>query len=297
MPRETPAQRRRRLAVASGVTASSGDFRTMCRKKPHRVGIVAEGDSWFAYPRKWIAFGADINIVHHIADKLRGSNSANLLRLASNGDEAVEMTSGPQFQTLYEILKKNRDHIHLLLFSGGGNDIVGKHDMLPLLKEYSPGMTALDCIDQHRFERKIDAIMLAYHRLVDLCADIVPNATIITHTYDIPMPEDSGAEFFWGLIKTKPWVFPYLERRDIPQALHLPIIDHMLGTFGSRLRDLAGEPDVAPRLKVVDTQGTLRPGHGRDWLNEIHPTEYGFKRVTKKIYSEMRSAQPSLPEW
>ncbi len=126
MPRETPARRRRRLAVDSGITSLSSDFHAMCRRKPHRVGIVAEGDSWFAYPRKWIAFGADINIVHHIADKLRGSDSANLLRLASNGDEAVEMTSGPQFQTLYKILKNNRDHIHLLLFSGGGNELERK---------------------------------------------------------------------------------------------------------------------------------------------------------------------------
>ena len=152
-PRETVTQKRRRNAVNRGVTIFSSDFSHMCKKKPHRIGIVAEGDSWFAYPRKWIAFGADINIIHHLEDKVANTNSVNLLRLASNGDEAVDMTSGKQFKKLYKVLKKNREHIRILLFSGGGNDIVGKDDMLPLLNEYSGNMSFLDCINLSRFEK------------------------------------------------------------------------------------------------------------------------------------------------
>ena len=295
MAKETSLQRRRRLAIARGSTFSVTDFRAMCRKKPHRIGIVAEGDSWFAYPRKWIAFGADINVLHHIADQVERTDRVNLLRLASNGDEAVNMTSGKQMKKLYRILKKNRDSVRLLLFSGGGNDIVGKHDMLPLLREYQAGMTARECIDLDRFERKMDAILLAYHRLIDLCKDIVPEAKIVSHTYDIPKPEDRGAEFFWGLIKTKPWIFPYLQRRGIPKDLHLPVIRFILGTFGERLQALAEDTQTRDHFVVVDTQGTLRPGHNTDWLNEIHPSRSGFKRVTKKIYGALREIEPELP--
>jgi len=296
MPPETPSQRRRRLAIHSGIAFSAAEFRAMCRKNPHRVGIVAEGDSWFAYPRKWIAFGADINIVHHIAHRLHGTDTANLIRLAANGDEAVNMTSGSQKQRLYDILKKNSDHIRLVLFSGGGNDIVGKRDLLPLLKEYRPGMTALECVESERFERRLEAIMLAYTRLLEMVADIVPAATVVSHTYDIPQPEDQGAEFFWGLIRTSPWIYPYLLRRGIPRELHLPVIAQMLGAFGDRLKALAAGTATG-NLVVVDTQGTLRPGHGGDWLNEIHPTRYGFKRVTRKIYRAMKDIEPSLPAW
>jgi hypothetical protein len=297
MPRETAAKRRRRMAINSGVTSSSYDFRAMCKARPERVAIVAEGDSWFAYPRKWIAFGADTNIIHHVAHKLHGTDTANLIRLASNGDEAVDMTSGKQRQALYNLLKKNRQYIKLILFSGGGNDIVGKRDLLPLLHEYQPGMAAMDCINRPRFDRRITEIMLAYMRLLDLCMDIVPQAKVITHTYDIPQPEDQGAEFFWGLIKTQPWIYPYLQRRGIPQALHLPIIEYMLSTLGKKLKALASESDYRQRFVVVDTQQTLRPGHGSDWLNEIHPSEAGFKRVAKKIYAAMVKAEPSLPRW
>lgn len=294
-PRETAIQRRRRIAERRGVTIFSTDFSHMCKKRPHRIGIVAEGDSWFAYPRKWIAFGADINIIHHLEDKVENTDSVNLLRLSSSGDEAVDMTSGKQFKKLYKILKNNREHIRILLFSGGGNDIVGKDDMLPLLNEYSGSINFLDCINLSRLEQKLEAIMLAYRRLISLCEDLVPEAKIVTHTYDIAKPWNQGAEFFWGLIKTKPWVYPYMVQRGIPGELHLPVIEYMLQNFGSRLLELANEEGINDRLVVVGTQGTLRPGSRQDWLNEIHPTESGFKKIYNKVYKEMRGLEPDLP--
>lgn len=295
-PKQTARSRRQKAALRSGVTILPSDFSHVCRRRPERIGIVAEGDSWFAYPRKWMAFGADNNIIHHLAKKIRGTNTANLLRLASNGDEAVDMTSGKQFKTLYKILKASASSIRLLLFSGGGNDIVGKDDMLPLLKEYNGEEDFIDCLHLDRFENKLEAIILSYRRLLALCEDLIPEAKVVTHTYDIAKPWDQGAEFFWGLIKTKPWVYPYLVRRRIPRKFHLPIIEFMLGSLGQRLSALEEEEGAGGRLRVVDTQGTLRPGSKKDWLNEIHPTEDGFEKVFKKIYREMRGLEPGLPE-
>ena len=282
MPNETPIELRRKRATITGVTHLTTDFSHICRKKPDRIGIIAEGDSWLAYPRKWIAAGADINIVHHLEETVASSDTVNLLRLASNGDEAVDMTSGKQFKKLYKTLKKNRQFVNFLMFSGGGNDIVGKNDMLPLLNEYEPGFSHLDCINQTRFEQKLEAIVLAYRRLLALCEDVVPTAKVITHTYDIAKPWDQGAEFFWGLIKSKPWVYPYMVRRNIPRGLHLPVIEYMLKEFAARIIALSQESAHSERLIVVDTQGTLRPGSTRDWLNEIHPTASGFKKIFKK---------------
>ena len=294
-PRETPRQRRKRLSIASGITTFTSDFNAMCKKRPHRVAIVAEGDSWFSYPRKWIVFGQDMNVLHHISEKLEHTDTVNLLQLAASGDEAVDMTSGKQFKKLYKILKKNKQYIRIVLFSGGGNDIVGKNDMPPLLNEYEQGMSALDCINIERFQHKLTAIELSYRRLIDLCKDLIPNAKIITHTYDIAKPQDNGADFFWGLIKTKPWIYPYLVKKSIPEDLHLPIVEYLLGTFGQRLIALAEEPAVKNHIVVVNTQGTLRPGHKTDWENEIHPTRPGFKRITNQIYPVLRQFEPDLP--
>ncbi|MBT4523101.1 MAG: hypothetical protein HOC23_24115 [Halieaceae bacterium] len=295
MPPTSATTRRRRTALRRGTTTGLNDFNYMCRNKPDRIGIVAEGDSWFSYPRKWIAAGADMNILPHIADKIGGTDTANLLRLSANGDEAVDMTSGKQFARLYKIFKKNKSHIQLVLFSGGGNDIVGKRDMLPLLNEYEAGMTYLECINMDRLERRLDSILLAYSRLLDLCEDIIPEAKIITHTYDIAKPWDQGAEFFWGLVKTQPWVYPYLVRRNIPRALHLPTMRYILEAFADRLVALANEPANRERIHVVATQGTLRPGSKIDWENEIHPSDTGFKKITAKIYAQMKALETSLP--
>lgn len=294
-PRETATQRRRRNAVRRGVAFTMTDFSHCCRKRPDRVGIVAEGDSWFAYPRKWIAFGADINLIHHLQAKVESTNTVNLLRLACNGDEAVGMTSGKQFKRLYKILKANRDYVRLVLFSGGGNDIVGKNDMLPLLREYTGSNDFMDCIHLSRFEEKLQAIVLAYRRLSALCEDIVPEAKVVTHTYDIAKPRDQGAEFFWGLIKTKPWIYPYLVRRGIPARFHLPIVNHMLTSLAACLEQLESDAAIGGRLVVARTQGTLRPGSRVDWLNEIHPTERGFERIFSKFYRELRVLEPTLP--
>ncbi len=294
-PKKTSPTITRNDSLERGITTSLNDFCYLCKSRPDRIGIVSEGDSWFAYPRKWIAFGADINIIHHLAEKIENTDRVNLLRLASNGDEAVDMTSGKQFKKLYRILKRNRQNIRLLLFSGGGNDLVGKDNLLPLLNDYQGSRNFKDCLNLTRLEQKLDSITLSYLRLIALCEDLVPDAKIITHTYDIAKPWNQGAKFFWGLIETKPWVYPYLIRRKIPEKFHLPIIKYMLTQLGTRLKKLERSRETKGRLVVVQTQGTLRPGSQKDWLNEIHPTKEGFHKIFKKIYRQMRIHQPDLP--
>lgn len=297
MPKETPIQRRRRIAAHTGVTSLVTDFAYICKRHPQRIGIVAEGDSWFAYPRKYVAAGADINVIHHIEQRVAKTDKVNLLRLACNGDEAVAMMSGKQKEIMANLLAKNGQHIKLILFSGGGNDIVGKRDLLPLLNEYEPGFSAAQCINDARFARKMDAIILAYEQLTDLRNEYAPHAHIVTHTYDLAKPSTQGAEFFWGLIKTQPWIYPFLIQRNIPLDLHQQIVEILLGTLKLRLRALAQLPEHVDRLHVVDTQGILAPGNSKDWLNEIHPTEAGFKKISKPIYAKMRQLEPALPPW
>ncbi|MDF2180196.1 hypothetical protein P2G88_18225 [Aliiglaciecola sp. CAU 1673] len=294
---ESPVKRRRQHALRRGVTSLPMDFHYLCREKPERIGIVAEGDSWFAYPRKWIAMGADVNVLHHIEERVENTDKVNLLRLACNGDEAVQMLSGRQKETLVGVLEKSAAHIQLLLFSGGGNDIVGKRDMPALLNRYQNGFSAEQCINRTRFDMTLQAVMLAYQQLLALRQDIIPHASIITHTYDIAQPVDQGAEFFWGLIKTKPWIYPYLVEKQIPPTLHLDIVRILLGTFKDKLMQLAKSPQAQGQLKVVDTQGILRASNTDDWLNEIHPTTQGFRKITKPIYQQMRTLQPTLPPW
>ena len=121
MPDRNAAKRRRRnLLKSKGVTNNPGDFAWLCRNT-NRIGIVTEGDSWVAYPRKFILAGPNSNIIDHVVSAIKGKDKVNLLRLASNGDEAVQIIAGGQKHELAEILKKNKDYIKSILFSGGGN--------------------------------------------------------------------------------------------------------------------------------------------------------------------------------
>ncbi len=42
----------------------------------------------------------------------------------------------------------------------------------------------------------------------------------------------------------------------------------------------------------VDLRGTLDPA--RDWLNEIHPTEDGFRRIEQKISDALLNRLPAV---
>ena len=294
MPPSNAQRRRNREAQLRkrGITGSPRDFAWLARETD-RINIVTEGDSWFAYPRKWLLAGPNSNVIDWVVSSVGGKDKANLLRLAVSGDEAVNMIAGEQKHRLAEIFQSN--NVHLLLFSGGGNDVVGKWDMERLLAQYQPGFTAAQCLREDRLNRKLQRITLAYKELLEIRNDYSPEAVVVTHTYDYLTPSGEGASFLWGLVRTKPWISPYMIKRGIPDELQVDVCRILMERMRDCLQALAGSAVAKNRLVVVDTQGTLRPGHKRDWLNEIHPTSSGFKRIAKKIYAAMKEQQPGLP--
>jgi hypothetical protein len=183
----------------------------------------------------------------------------------------------------------------MMLFSAGGNDIVGESDLDPLIEPYTNQVEFMDCIKSNAFNQKLDSIIGAYRKMIALWELVVPDAKIITHTYDIARPWYKGAEFFWGLYSSKSWVWPTMEKRKIPLEFRQPIIQYMLETFAERLIELQNAPNAQSRFVVVDTQGILSPGNTKDWLNEIHPQPKGFKRIFDELYPIMCQLEPALP--
>lgn len=256
-------------------------------RRPHAPRILAEGDSWFAYPREYIFFGAPANIIHH----LRSRNEFVIENTSSSGDEAVAMLTG---ESKLAFLKKlNSVHYDLLLFSGGGNDIVGAYDMDFFLRRKTPEMTALDCLDEIRLSRRIRQVEDAYQDLLDYVAVYSknPNIKVITHTYDYVIPNAQGAEFFggiWDYDKGRSWMFPFMIKKGITDTKdQREIAKQMLGRFQQMLSRLAAQERYKNNFIVVNTQGTLTEN---DWLNEIHPNTRGFKLVEQKIYDAMKTA-------
>ena len=259
-----------------------GDFRKMIKRFPNSPVIISEGDSWFAFPPKFLVGNKPSNIVDHVQKRRR----FNLLRMERSGDEAISMISGAQQHKLSRYLKEFGDKLDILLFSGGGNDIVGPWDMNMFLNKKTPGKPWMECIKHDRFNRKLQMVKLGYQELLDIQNEYCPNCKIITHSYDWPIPSDTGARFFLGGIKIKPWMKPYMDEKGITgKADQKAIAKYMLSQFGLMLKGLADQAKYKDRLIYINTQGTLDPA--KDWLNEIHATSKGYKKVADRFMVEI----------
>jgi len=269
--------------IDRGATSNLSDFDYLVRAYPDRLTIIAEGDSWFGYPRKNLLFGPNANILDWLADKM--SRRINLLRLESNGDELLEMLSGEQKYRLFELLERYGNSINFLLLSGGGNDLLGQYDLPFLLTpgHYQPGMTAPDCINSRQLDRKLELLRLSLLNLMEIRNVLAPDCHIITHTYDIAIPSNRGLHLLGGVIgkwfDTDAWVKPYLDRKGIPADVQEAIVRIILSRFAEVLLTLKHEPETNGRFNVIQTQGTLRPGHEHDWADEIHPSSDGFEKI------------------
>jgi hypothetical protein len=94
---------------------------------PSKTGILTEGDSWFALPLPHRP-----NIVSMLIEKFNGK--AAWLRLEDSGDEARIMEAGEQWEKLHKVLTKPKARFDIIMFSAGGNDIVGRC-LFPLLRQ------------------------------------------------------------------------------------------------------------------------------------------------------------------
>jgi hypothetical protein len=255
------------------------------RKKAGAKAFVTEGDSWFAYPL-WLS----TNVIEELIQRFPVNTT--WMQRQSNGDEAREMMCGPQYTTLvalFERLQAVGAEVDGILFSGGGNDIVGK-SLLPLLNKYRDGMTWMDCIQHNRFERRLGAIADAYRELADLRADYQPKAVVFTHAYDYAIV--SGKPICVLGIKIGPWIKNYME--DVKGITRLEfqqeIINHML----SRLDDVQTRLEQEYRgtgWVYVRTQGALA---NSDWANELHPTKAGFRKVSDKFAAAIEANIPGV---
>ena len=86
---------------------STGDyteFREMCRRYKKRTNIVSEGDSWFAYPPKWLIAGRSSNVISFLKKKER----FNFYEMSRNGDEILDILSGDSKFKLLKTISENK---------------------------------------------------------------------------------------------------------------------------------------------------------------------------------------------
>jgi hypothetical protein len=113
---------------------------------------------------------------------------------------------------------------------------------------------------------------------------------IVTHTYDYPTPRNSKAKFL-GFKVLGPWLYPALKGNDVPEEYWISLTDYIFEALASALVEL---PYKIENFHVVSaTRETLiraklgTTGEDGDWLNEIHPSAGGYKKLADIVSAEL----------
>jgi hypothetical protein len=234
--------------------------------------IFAEGDSWFDYPYPFFGGG--------IIPRLERRLGVPILNLAKAGDEVRYMLGVEERTLLAQHLSRGcpaGGAWDVLLFSGGGNDVVD-NPMALWIREWNPAAPPADHIHQARFDLALALVRAGYEDLIALRDEVSPRTHLVFHSYDFPIPDGRG------ICHLGPWLKPTFDLRKFPtRAAAQQVVKAMLQQFASMLTALA----TLPRVTFINGQGTLA-SKPSSWHNELHPAKAGFNTFADIFYLELK---------
>jgi hypothetical protein len=240
--------------------------------------VLAEGDSWFDYPVPF--FGGSI------IPRLQKRLGLPILNLADAGDEVRFMLGVEQREKLFKHLQEGNPagvHWDVLLFSGGGNDIVSD-PMVLWIRDFSSNTPPANHIHQARLQAALDIVRAGYEDLIEMRDRLSPDTTLILHAYDFAIPDGRG------ICNLGPWLKPTFDFRKFPtRAVAFEVVKAMLMQFAAMLNSIAA---AHSKVAVIDSQNTLNPVVG-SWHNELHPEKLGFERFAAKFYDKLKALFPA----
>ncbi len=241
--------------------------------------ILAEGDSWFEYPLRGPLFGDAVDGVIYRLQRLLGYPIANM---AHHGDEVRQMLGLRQRREIITRLSNPSVRFDALLFSGGGNDLVGDQLCL-LLRNAQVGVPPEETLHPERLRAALQCVEAGYRDLVDIRDRLSFETAIFFQGYDFPPITGKG------VCGTGPWLKPSLDFRLVPTGeSQFRVVKALLSAFDAMLRRVAAD---SRDVTVVPTQGTLQPIDA-DWQNEIHPSGSGFTKIAEKFKAALAARFP-----
>lgn len=227
--------------------------------------IVAEGDSWFQYPL----------LLTDVIDNFMAEGDFAVFSLGAAGDLVEHMAMRREYhKALSETGAK------VMLFSGGGNDLLGNGRFEGLLNSYTDGASAKDLVNQPVLENTAKAILGYYQQILHDVLHNHPGVTVFGHGYDTPFP--MAGEKYFGV--------PF-ENAGIPLDLGRQVIEEIVDYFRSELSALTQK---YPNYRFINLKGTVGD-HPKSWDDELHPENAGFKRAAAPMIKAVRDHIATLP--
>jgi hypothetical protein len=169
----------------------------------------------------------------------------------------------------------------VLLFSGGGNDIVD-NPMALWVRDWDPAVPPANHLHQARFDIALALVRAGYEDLIALRDRLSPNTHLVFHGYDFAIPDGRG------ICHLGPWLKPTFDLRKFPTRAAMSAVVHaMLSQFAAMMTSLAAQPKVT----FINGQGTL-PQQTSWWHNELHPTRAGFDKFADIFHRELKALFP-----
>ncbi len=253
--------------------------------------LLAEGDSWFAWSR------LDFRPSSNILEALEFDRKTLIVNLAFTGDVVRNMgnsATNPAFG--FELRGASYDGI---LLSGGGNDLI---DALEATGGAGPII-----VPRAAGAPDVPASYVSLPALTDLVNDVLTsfrqivaqrdqsdnrNAPIFLHTYAYPTPRNAPATFM-SKAATGPWLYRAVRAARVPKEQYIPVAKHVYDVMADGLLSL---DDPAGKVHVIDTREVLLTAEldtkavSGDWINEIHPTDGGYRKLARAWEERLAAA-------
>jgi hypothetical protein len=254
--------------VAASISPGPVSRKTVASKKratTHK--IVAEGDSWFRLPQFWPFPKTCIDFL-----QLSGYPMPNL---AHWGDTLDEILSVGEF---WPFIDARSD---VLLFSAGGNDVLGGGQLANFLNmfdvRHAKPSDAPYYVKANFFCNLNTIVSQIESGLILPMIGRRANKKIIMHGYDYVIPQPGG-----------PWLGGPMAYQGLDPtfnaALCRAIIRLMIDAYNTRLKSLASK--YSTTFVHLDLRGTVGP---REWYDELHPKEIAAKKIARKFAAKIDS--------
>jgi hypothetical protein len=256
-------------------------FRARVASGDPRPVLVSEGDSWFQFPV----------FLEDVIDQLGGE--FNIWSVDAAGDTLQNMVIDDAEYLL--ALREQRSAVRALLFSGGGNDILGADRasnpfILQVVRRFEPGRAAEWYLETPAFAQQLDFVERCYRTVFGAVAAEFPALPVICHAYDysIPGASDDPRDPIWA--GPDQWIGrPMRELGIADPELQRAIVRLMIDRLSQRLAALCGgnNPGGAfPNAWHVDARGAVETR----WADELHPTNEGYGLVAARFAAVLRRA-------
>lgn len=238
--------------------------------------ILCEGDSWFsigAIPSSNLLF------------PLRFTKSTLLVNLAKPGDTISNMSDIAANPFLYQLIAEENflTKWNAIFLSGGGNDLINMINQIICTPSVGSEGNILDYIDTIELAKLKFTVQQGYYKIAKMRDGTVnANTPIITHVYDYPTPRNAKAKIL-GIGVVGPWIYSALKSNDVPKKYWISITDYLFEFLVIAITELSYKIDnfyvvTSTRNSLIRAELDTKEESG-DWLNEIHPTAAGYKKL------------------